>query len=87
MGDLIELLEDDDDDESNENPENNNKETPKEDFDKPKIKEEPKSPTRKPVGFMQSCFLCWFPCGFLDTTWCQHGHYMMSMWKPYGVNI
>ena len=23
--------------------------------------------TRKPVGFMQSCFLCWFPFGFLDT--------------------
>ena len=44
LGDLINILEDDDDDESNENPEDNNKETPEEDVNKPKIKEEPKSP-------------------------------------------
>ena len=41
--------------------------------------------TRKPVGFMQSCFLCWFPCGYLNNTWCPYGHHMASMWKPCGV--
>ena len=38
--------------------------------------------TRKPVGFMQSCFLCWFPCGYLNNTSCPYGHHMASMWKP-----
>ena len=41
--------------------------------------------TRKPVGFMQSCFLCWFPCGYLNNTWCPYGHHMASMWKPCDV--
>ena len=41
--------------------------------------------TRKPLGFMQSCFLCWFPCGYLNNTWCPYGHHMASMWKPCGV--
>ena len=41
--------------------------------------------TRKPVGFMQSCFLCLFPCGYLNNTWCPYGHHMASMWKPCGV--
>ena len=41
--------------------------------------------TRKPVGFMQSCFLYWFPCGYLNNTWCPYGHHMASMWKPCGV--
>ena len=41
--------------------------------------------TRKQVGFMQSCFLCWFPCGYLNNTWCPYGHHMASMWKPCGV--
>ena len=41
--------------------------------------------TRKPVGFMQSCFLYWFPCGYLNNTWCPYGHQMASMWKPCGV--
>ena len=37
--------------------------------------------TRKPVGFMQSCFLCWFPCGYLNNTWCP---YMDTTWHPCG---
>ena len=41
--------------------------------------------TRKPIGFMQSCFLYWFPCGYLNNTWCPYGHHMASMWKPCGV--
>ena len=41
--------------------------------------------TRKPVSFMQSCFLYWFPCGYLNNTWCPYGHHMASMWKPRGV--
>ena len=30
-------------------------------------------------------FLCWFPCGYLNNTWCPYGHHMASMWKPCGV--
>ena len=33
----------------------------------------------------KSCFLCWFPCGYLNNTWCPYGHHMASMWKPCGV--
>ena len=36
--------------------------------------------TRKPVGFMQSCFLCWFPCGYLKK-------HMVSIWTPHGIHV
>ena len=36
------------------------------------------SSTRKPVGFMQSCFLCWFPCGYLNNTWHPCGNPVVS---------
>ena len=39
-----------------------------------------KETTRKPVGFMQSCFLCWYPCGYLNNTWCPY-------WTPHGIHV
>ena len=42
----------------------------------------------------RAVFLCWFPCGFLDTTWCPCANHVVSCenhvvstWKPHGIHM
>ena len=44
-----------------------------------------KNPNKEASWLHADLFLSWFPCGYLNNTWCPYGHHMASMWKPCGV--